>query len=226
MTLSRKIFASRYWTAGSTAISESSFEKVRVKILDFGIPANITDPEFAEGTDVSQFGQIKGTLTYMSPEQLTGNPADIDVRSDVYTLGLILYEMVAGRLPYEVRNVWVPEAMRIISEEPPQPLYKSVSTSIGIGRRSSVCVDKDVETIVLKSLEKEPERRYQSVAAMIDDVERYLNDQPIGARPPSALYNFRKLVLRHKGPFGVGLSDNPDAAWLRNRDGLTIGPSR
>ncbi len=183
--------------AGSTAISESSFEKVRVKILDFGL-ARITDPEFAEGTDVSQFGQIKGTLTYMSPEQLTGNPADIDVRSDVYTLGLILYEMVAGRLPYEVRNVPVPEAMRIISEEPPQPLYKSVSTSIGIGRRSSARVDKDVETIVLKSLEKEPERRYQSVAAMIDDVERYLNDQPIGARPPSALYNFRKLVLRHK----------------------------
>ena len=183
--------------SGEHSFGDSAVNKLRVKILDFGL-ARITDPDFAGATDVSQIGQIKGTLNYMSPEQLSGNPADVDVRSDVYALGVMLYEMLTGRLPYDIRQAALPEAMRIICEQQPAPLGRGRTESISEGRKSFPRVDKDVETIVLKALEKEPERRYQSVSAMIDDIERFLTDQPILARPPSALYQFRKLLLRHK----------------------------
>jgi eukaryotic-like serine/threonine-protein kinase len=172
-------------------------DRSSVKVLDFGL-ARITDPDPGGATDVSQIGHIKGTLSYMSPEQLTGNPADIDVRSDVYALGVILYEILSGRLPYDISRAPVPVAMRMISQDSPAPLSRSMKTSIADGRRTVSKVDADIETIVFKALEKEPERRYQSAAAMLEDVTRYLSDQPILARPPSAVYQFKKLVLRHK----------------------------
>ncbi|HTH37578.1 MAG TPA: protein kinase [Pyrinomonadaceae bacterium] len=178
-------------------LGSSSINRLTVKILDFGL-ARITDPDFGEATDISQIGHIKGTLNYMSPEQLSGNPADVDVRSDVYALGVMLYEVLAGRLPYDIRQVAVPEAMRIIGQQSPERLGRSGARSTADGRKTISRIDADVETIVLKALEKEPARRYQSVAAMMEDIKRYLADQPILARPPSAFYQFRKLVLRHK----------------------------
>jgi serine/threonine protein kinase/WD40 repeat protein len=176
-----------------------SGDRVGVKILDFGL-ARINDPDFRGNTGVSQVGQIKGTLLYMSPEQVRGSSDEIDVRSDVYSLGVMLFEMLTGRMPYDLSSVSLPEAMRIICEDPPLLPSKALSETMGTGRRSAR-IDVDVETIILKALEKEPDRRYQSVAAMLDDVERYLRNEPILARPPSPVYQFKKLVARHKLAF-------------------------
>lgn len=177
--------------------TDSAAGKVGVKILDFGL-ARITDPDIAGGaSDLSQIGQIKGTLLYMSPEQVRGRPDDIDVRSDVYALGVMLYEMLTGQMPYDITQVSLPEAIRIICEEPP----KMPSKVWSMGTKRSARIDHDVETIVLKALEKEPDRRYQSVSALMDDIQRYLTNQPILARPPSPYYQFRKLVARHKAAF-------------------------
>jgi serine/threonine protein kinase/Tfp pilus assembly protein PilF len=164
-----------------------------VKILDFGL-ARITDTDVAMSTFVTEAGQIYGTYPYMSPEQIRGNPDEIDMRTDVYSLAVILYEMLTGRLPYDIRQTTLHEVARIITEEPPKPLAKTWA-----GLRKP---DSDIQTIISKALEKEPGRRYQSAAALSEDIERYLQNQPILARPPSAAYQLRKMVARHKIGFG------------------------
>ena len=141
-------------------------------------------------TQVSEIGMIKGTLQYMSPEQARGDVAAIDVRTDVYALGMILYEMLTGRRPYEVNRAALAEAVRVICEDKPLPLSESWS-----GVRKP---DGDLETIVGKALEKEADRRYGSAAALADDIGRYLDSQPIQARPPSAAYQLRKMVQRNR----------------------------
>jgi len=165
-----------------------------LKILDFGL-ARITDHDVAVTTVVSDAGTVRGTLPYMSPEQVLGNPDEIDLRTDVYSLGVILYELLTGKLPYDVQRKSLPEAVRIITEEPPAPLTKTWS-----GTKK---LDADVATIAHKALEKEAARRYQSVAALVEDVQRYLADQPILAHRPSALYQIKKLVARHRYAAGV-----------------------
>jgi serine/threonine protein kinase len=159
-----------------------------LKILDFGL-ARITDSDIA-ATLVSEIGVIKGTLPYMSPEQARGDVAVIDVRADVYALGVILYELLTGSRPYDVSRAALAEAVRVICEEPPAPMNRSWS---GVRR-----LDRDLETIVGKSLEKEVDRRYDSAAALGDDVERYLGSQPILARSPSAFYQLTKMVQRNR----------------------------
>jgi serine/threonine protein kinase len=173
---------------------------VGVKVLDFGL-ARITDEDGAGASGLSQAGQVRGTLPYMSPEQVRGDPDQIDVRADVYALGVILYELLTERLPYDLEHVTLPQAVRIICEEAPKPLNRAWRESRDRDSRKTERIDRDVETIALKALEKEPERRYRSAAAMAEDVTRYLTNQPIHARPPSALYQLRKLVARHKAPF-------------------------
>lgn len=160
------------------------------KILDFGI-ARVTDSDVAQATMQTDAGALVGTIPYMSPEQVAGDPAEVDTRSDVYTLGVILYELLAGRLPHDVSRRTIPDAIRIIAAEPP--------TSLGsLGREFR----GEVQTIVDKAIEKDKRRRYQSAAAVAEDIRRYLTDQPITARPPSSVYRMSKFAKRHKGLVG------------------------
>jgi len=154
------------------------------KILDFGV-ARVTDSD-ARATLQTNMGQLIGTLAYMSPEQALADPLDIDTRSDVYSLGVILYELLAGRLPYTVSKK-VHEAIQAIREEDPARLSAANRTYRG-----------DIETIVAKALEKDRARRYASAAQMAADIQRYLNDEPIVARPPSSSYQLRKFARRNR----------------------------
>jgi len=161
-----------------------------VKILDFGL-ARLADED--AGVSVgTQVGAIRGTLQYMSPEQAGGDPADVDLRSDVYSLGVVLYELVTGERPYDVSGVPIVEALRVVREEPPRPVR-------GAGRG----LDADLEIIVLTALAKDPTDRYQSAHALGEDLDRWLTGQPILARPPSTLYQLRKLVARNRIPFAL-----------------------
>lgn len=177
-------------TSGATAGSAAGFPVV--KILDFGL-ARVTDTDVQAASLLTEVGMIKGTLPYMAPEQARGDAEAIDVRTDVYALGVILYEMVVGLRPYDVGRASIVEAVRVICEESPAPMSREWS-----GARR---LDPDVETVAGKALEKERDRRYTSAAALGDDVDRYLESQPILARPPSATYQIRKMISRHRLPF-------------------------
>lgn len=173
-------------------VSPRSMAVPEIKVLDFGL-ARITDTDVAIATISTEPGRVQGTLPYMSPEQVRGNPDEIDVRSDVYSLGVILYELLSGRLPHDVQHVPLHEVARIISERQPSPLSR-----VWRGTRR---LDPDLNTIIRKALEKEPARRYQSALALAEDVQRYLANEPILAQPPSTVTQLRKLVARHKAPF-------------------------
>ena len=161
-----------------------------VKILDFGV-ARITD-EDVRSTRVTEIGVVRGTLSYMSPEQASGRPDAIDVRTDVYALGAILYEMLTGGLPHDLSKASLAQAVRILEEARPRPLRQAW--------KGSARLDEDVETIVAKALEKDPKDRYGSAAALAEDLRRWLDSKPILARPPSTLYQLRKFVRRNPLP--------------------------
>ena len=159
-------------------------ENGQPKILDFGL-ARATDAD-AQMTQQTVAGQILGTLAYMSPEQVLGDPLAVDTRSDIYALGVILYELLAKKLPYALSNVLHEAVETIRVTEPPQ------LSSVNRAFRG------DVETIVGKALEKEKARRYASAAELAADIGRFLHDEPIVARPPSTTYRIAKFARRHR----------------------------
>jgi WD40 repeat protein len=160
------------------------------KILDFGV-ARALGADLRTGTDRTRTGQLVGTLGYMSPEQVAANPAAVDRRSDVYTLGVILFELLAGRLPYSLEQLPLPEATRVIREQEPSRLGSVDTRYRG-----------DLETIVAKALEKDQARRYPSAVELAADIRRHLRNEPIRARPSSALYQLAKFARRHKAVVG------------------------
>lgn len=160
------------------------------KVLDFGV-ARATDGDIAAVTLQTDVGQLVGTVPYMSPEQIAGDPNELDTRSDVYTLGVILYELLCGRLPHRLSDKTVPEAVRIIGQDDPDP-----PASVDRALRG------DLQTIILKALERDRSRRYQSASELAADIRRFLSDEPIAARPPSRAYQLRKFASRNKGLMG------------------------
>ncbi|MEZ5966872.1 MAG: serine/threonine-protein kinase [Planctomycetota bacterium] len=157
------------------------------KVLDFGI-ARMIEQDAALATLQTETGQIIGTLAYMSPEQLANAADALDTRADVYSLGVMAYELLCGELPLDVRGKSVSEAARIIRDDEP--------TRLGTRKRS---LRGDVETIVAKAIDKDRNRRYSTAAELAADLRRWLVDLPIEARPASAVYQIGKFARRNRG---------------------------
>jgi WD40 repeat protein len=174
---------------GNILVDESG----QPRVLDFGV-ARVTGADLISSADRTRTGQLVGTLSYMSPEQVVADPGALDRRSDVYSLGVILFELLTGRLPYPLEGLPLPEAARLIREHEPARLG-SIDTRLR----------GDVETIAAKALEKDRARRYASAAELAGDIRRHLRSEPIVARPPSALYHLRKFARRHKALVGTVL---------------------
>jgi WD40 repeat protein/serine/threonine protein kinase len=182
------------------------------KVIDFGI-AKATGQQLTEKTLFTNFAQLIGTPLYMSPEQAEMSGLDVDTRTDIYSLGVLLYELLTGTTPFDkerLRTVGYDEIRRIIrEEEPPRPSTRistagqavaTVSANRGSEpRKLTALVRGELDWIVMKTLEKDRNRRYETVSAFAADVQRYLADEPVLACPPSRWYRFRKFCRRNKG---------------------------
>ncbi len=180
------------------------------KVIDFGI-AKAAGQQLTEHTLVTGFGAVVGTLEYMSPEQAELNQLDIDTRSDIYSLGVLLYELLTGTTPLErkrLKEAAMLEVLRLIrEEEPPRPSTRlstteelpSVAANRGLEpRKLSGLVRGELDWIVMKALEKDRNRRYETANGLAMDVQRYLSDEPVHACPPSAGYRLRKFARKYR----------------------------
>jgi serine/threonine protein kinase/Tfp pilus assembly protein PilF len=193
------------------------------KVIDFGI-AKATQGRLTDQTLFTAFEQFIGTPAYMSPEQAEMSGLDIDTRSDIYALGVLLYELLTGRTPFdpkELLQAGLDELRRTIREKEPARPSTRLSTMLdadlnGVAQRRRAepprlihLLRGDLDWIVMKSLEKDRTRRYETASALSTDVQRHLNNEPVEARPPSTAYRFQKLVRRNRAAFaaiGTGLA--------------------
>jgi serine/threonine protein kinase/tetratricopeptide (TPR) repeat protein len=182
-----------------------------VKVIDFGV-AKATGQRLTERTLFTGFGTVVGTLEYMSPEQAELNNQDIDTRSDIYSLGVLLYELLTGTTPLtrqRLEQTPFPEVLRLIrEEEPPRPSTRlsasgTALAAISAQRRSDPrqlprLMRGDLDWIVMKALDKDRARRYDTAGDLARDIECHLGDEPVSARPPTAAYRLYKFVRRHR----------------------------
>jgi len=188
------------------------------KVIDFGIAKATTDQRLTDKTLFTAFEQFIGTPTYMSPEQAEMSELGIDTRSDIYSLGVLLYELLTGQTPFEASRlveVGLDEIRRVIrDEEPPRPsarlstLAAAEQTKVASHRHSVPpkllgLIRGDLDWIVMKTLEKDRSRRYETAERLAVDIERHLGNNPVVARPPSELYRLQKLIRRNKTAFEV-----------------------
>jgi serine/threonine protein kinase/Tfp pilus assembly protein PilF len=192
--------------------------KPAAKVIDFGIAKATAGQVLTDKTVHTAFEQFIGTPAYMSPEQAEMSGLDIDTRSDIYSLGVLLYELLIGTTPFDPKRLveaGLEEIRRIIrEEEPPQPstrlskLTAQEQTTTAKRRHTEAPqlvhqVRGDLDWIVMKALDKDRTRRYETANALASDIQRHLNDEPVEAHAPSQLYRLRKLVRRHKLAFAA-----------------------
>jgi len=181
------------------------------KVIDFGLAKATSGMPLTDRSLFTAFGSVTGTPLYMAPEQATFNALDVDTRADIYALGVILYELLTGSTPIRrdtVRRAALDEMLRVIREDDPPTPSSRISTSEGLPglaasrhiepSRLSRFVRGDLDWIVMKALAKERHRRYDSAIGLADDIERFTNDEPVSAGPPTAGYRLRKFVRRHR----------------------------
>jgi len=182
------------------------------KVIDFGVAKALTQP-LTERTLVTEQGQMLGTPEYISPEQAEMTNQDIDTRSDIYSLGVLLYELLTGTLPFESRTLRkgsLEQMRQIIREtEPKTPSTRLSGLDADASTKLAKCCQSDTETlrrklrgdldwITLKAMEKDRMRRYQTAHALAEDIERHLNNEPVAAGPPGTLYRIQKYIRRHQ----------------------------
>jgi serine/threonine protein kinase len=204
---------------GNILVSVNNRDEPQPKVIDFGI-AKATSQQLTEKTIFTQQGQMIGTPEYMSPEQAEMTGADIDTRSDVYSLGVILYELLSGKLPFDpqtLRSKGYSEIQRIIREEdPPRPSTRLTTIDdgstidIAVARQTTIdslsnALRRELEWIPLKALRKDRTERYSSAEALAEDVRRYLRGDALEAGPETASYRMRKFIRRNRAPFIAGL---------------------